>query len=478
MALPLAIYLIAVMLPITFNLGPLFLNSVRLVVLVMVVPLAIRLAMGHFGRIIWTDILFALHIAWAAVALAMNNPDKVITQIGSLGPEFLGGYLLGRAYIRTRQDFIQLCRWIMGMVLITLPFSLYESQTSHSPIIGLLERLPGVGSLAQVNIPSRLGLERSQAMTTHPIHYGLFASSAISLTLLGLRGVLDDGTRRLAALGITFTTFLSLSAGALLPMLMQFFLMLWAAVFDRTGRPWLILVLLTLAAYVTIDMLSNRTPIQVFFSYGTFSAHTAYWRSIIFEWGMVNVWANPIYGIGLNDWVRPWYMHSGSMDNFWLVMAVRYGLPGFLFLAAGYALAMWRIGRRDFTGDVELLRLRRAWMFTFVGLTFTLCTVHVWTTVYSFVFMLFGAGVWLLSATPERDPGQPSEQGVEPAFDRNVPPRHHRSGQRDAAGTSGPGDPARGSSPNLEQTASGLAPGAPSRDGPRYSRFPPTHRRS
>ena len=106
-------------------------------------------------------------------------------------------------------------------------------------------------------------------------------------------------------------------------------------------------------------------------SYATFSAHTAYWRSIIFDWGMVNVWANPIFGLGLNDWVRPRYMVSGSMDNFWLVVAVRYGIPGFALLAAGYLIALWKIGRRDFDGDQLLWQFRRAWMFSFIGLTFT-----------------------------------------------------------------------------------------------------------
>jgi hypothetical protein len=91
------------------------------------------------------------------------------------------------------------------------------------------------------------------------------------------------------------------------------------------------------------------------------------------------------------------------MDNFWLVMAVRYGIPGFLLIASGYLLALWQIGRRNLGGDLMLENQRRAWMFTFVGLTFTLCTVHVWTNIYSFVFMAFGAGMWFITATPDTE---------------------------------------------------------------------------
>ena len=135
-------------------------------------------------------------------------------------------------------------------------------------------------------------------------------------------------------------------------------------------------------------------------SYATFSAHNAYYRELIFEWGMVNVWAHPIFGIGLNDWVRPSFMHHSSMDNFWLVMAVRYGIPGFLLLAIGYLIVIFRVMRRDFAGQERMILLRRAWVFTFLGLTFTLCTVHIWTNIYSFVFFMFGAGVWFIFYTP------------------------------------------------------------------------------
>jgi hypothetical protein len=127
---------------------------------------------------------------------------------------------------------------------------------------------------------------------------------------------------------------------------------------------------------------------------------------------MINVWGSPIFGIGLNEWVRPFFMRSGSIDNFWLVNAVRYGIPGFLFLILGYLPTLWWIGRRNFDADQRLWLLRRAWMFTFAGLTLTLCTVHVWTSIYSFVFFLFGAGMWFLTTqvSPNQQTAEPFEQ--------------------------------------------------------------------
>ena len=453
---PIRIYLLAVMIPITFNIGPLFMTSLRVVLLVMILPLMLRLFLGHFGRVMAIDILFILHMGWAGIALAANNPEMVVTQMGSIGPEFLGGYLMARAYIRSRADFLALCRWLMMMVLFLLPFALYETRTGTPPIIQFLRSLPGVGSLHITNMEPRMGLNRVQGVMTHPIHHGLFASTVLTLTFVALRGVISTPMRYLVTIGVALCTFLSLSSGAILPILMQGFLIIWAMVLRNMQARWYLLLGLTALAYVVVDILSTRSPVQVFFSYATFSAHNAYWRGFIFEWGLKNVWANPLLGIGLNDWVRPDFMQfNNSVDNFWLLMAMRYGIPGFLLIAIGYAIGMVRVAFRDFRADPDLARLRLAWMITFVGLTFTLATVHVWTTVYSFVFFMFGAGMWFITATP----GPAAPRTAEPAAAR-------RAGTLPARGA-----PPPPSSPG-PQTPAATAP------GPRYTRFdgPPRRR--
>lgn len=393
--LPVALYLLTVVVPISFNLGPLVLTSMRVLLLIMVLPLLAQLFMGRYGRILAADILFLLHILWATIALSVNNPNQVVQQMGSVGVEFIGGYLMGRAYIRTPEAFAALCRWLVFLVLCTLPFALYEAKTGRPLIIEMLRRAH-MTNVAIVTIEGRMGLERVQGMFAHPIHYGLFCSVAFSLAFIALRDVTTTGWRYLSSILVAMCGFLALSSGALLAIALQMALILWATIFSRLPWRWWLLVGHFVLAYIIIDIFSNRTPLRVFMSYATFSAHNAYWRSIIFDWGMKNIWGSPIFGIGMNDWVRPWYMKSGSMDNFWLVMGVRYGIPGFLLLAAGYAWAVFGLMRRNFEYDPVLARIRRAWVFTFLGLSFTMSTVHIWTNIYSFVFFMFGAGMWLL----------------------------------------------------------------------------------
>jgi hypothetical protein len=397
--LPVVLYILSVVTPVTIQLGPLYMTATRAYVVIMFLPLLAMLFSGKHGRVMLTDILLMCHVVWMAVALQANNPDQMVTQVGSITPDFLGGYLMARVYIRTPGQFMALARWMGIIIVCLLPFALYESKTGVPIIIQTLKKLPLIGSYNNVGNPPRLGLERVQVVMVHPIHFGVLCSTVLSLTLVALQGALSTSRRRLTAGIVGFSAFLSLSSGAFLALLMQILLLGWYWAFRRTGFPWLLLTGWAAFCYIVIDMLSNRAPIQVFFSYATFSPHTAYWRGLIFEWGMKNVWANPLLGIGLNNWERPWFMFSGSMDNFWLLMAVRYGIPGFLFLAVGYGLALWRVGRRRFDGDARMLLLRRAWMLTMVGLTFSLCTVHIWTTIHSYVFFLFGAGMWFLTAT-------------------------------------------------------------------------------
>jgi hypothetical protein len=403
--LPLVVwlYLLAVVIPVGVSVGPLVLTGVRIVLIVMILPLLAQLFMGRFGKLFATDFLFIAHVLWTAVALAMNNPSQVIQQTGSVGMEFLGGYVLGRGYIRTREDFAALSKVLILFVLAMVPLALLETITGQVLLVDVLKKVPGMRTIGYALQERRFGLDRVPLGFSHPIHFGLFCSVTFSLCFVAMEGTFSTMRRWITGAIIAATGFLALSSGAILAITLQFALILWATMFAKVEKRWWILVGLFVLAYVVIDLLSNRRPVDVFMSYATFSAQTAYWRAQIFEWGMKSVWANPVFGIGLNDWIRPWYMYTNSVDNFWLLMAMRYGIPGFLTVTLGYVLVVYHVMRRDLRADPVLAVFRRAWVFTFLGLSFTLCTVHVWTSMYSFVFFMLGAGVWLIVAPTQED---------------------------------------------------------------------------
>lgn len=418
--LPVILFFLLILFPIEFNLGGLFMTGPRVLILVLIVPACLRLVTGQLGRILLTDVLFFLFAIWNIFTLFRNNPGQALSFGGSVALEMFGGYMLGRAYVKNPADFARTCIVLFSIIIITLPFALYESRTGIAPIPTIISGIPFLDSVNDFYndlAGRRLGLERSQVVFNHPIHYGLFCSTAFSLAFVGFKGILSQWARILLAFAVLLGVFFSLSSGAILPVVVQASLIFWAWAFRFVRSRWLIFGGVCVLLYIAIDSISNRTPLVVLLDYATFSSHNAYWRMMIFEWGMKNVWANPFWGIGLNDWERPWFMRSGSMDNFWLVNAVRYGILGFLLVAIGFALVYVRVMFRNLDSHDAIWSFRRAWVITLASLFLTLCTVHVWATAQAYVFFLFGAGVWLVWYRPpshcevedldQKDTGQP-----------------------------------------------------------------------
>ena len=401
-------YLFCTILPIGASIGPVVLTTQRVLMLIIIIPMWISIFSGRHGKLILPDILLPAHITWAALSLIVNNPDRALEQTGSVGLELLGGYAVGRVFIRNSQDFQLLCKAILVAICLMAPFAVFETLTGKPLILEIFRSIPGVFSSGIANSAPRLGLERVQLTFPHAIHFGLFCSTAVPLVMLGLKDVVSDFRRYLFTGVVLFSGFLSLSSGAYLAVALQLGLITWAFLLRNKRTRWHILIGLGVFAYVLIDVFSNRSPYQVFLSYATLNAHTAYWRDIILDWGMSNIIGSaergipgsPVFGLGLRSWVRPSFMSSGSVDNFWLVMGMRYGLPGVGLLLLGYFGGIYGVMRRDFSKDTEVARVRLAWVFLFLGTTFTLSTVHIWLTIYSYIFFLFGAGMWMVHATP------------------------------------------------------------------------------
>lgn len=397
------LYLLSIAFPIHFYLGGIFMTVTRVLLLVVSVPIAIRLFGGKMGRILPADWLLLIFSVWNIFILFIDSPSQALSFGGSYALEVFGSYLLARNYIRTPEQFIAACRGLFALLIFTIPFALYENRTGIAPIPTFIAKLPGLASWGDYyNMLSgkRLGLERAQVVFSHPIHYGLFSSSLISFALIAFKNPKKVFRRYILAALVCVGVVASVSSGAILPMVLQIGLLVWALIFRRVKSRWLILCGIIAFCYVVVDMLSNRTPITVFLSYATLSPETAYGRIYIFEWGMDNVWKHPFLGIGLNEWERP-YWKSSSMDNFWLLTAVRYGIPGFLMLGYAYAWLIWTAMRRDFGDGGPIWRLRRAWVFMQVGMILTLCTVDVWSTALSYIFFILGMGVWLILIQPD-----------------------------------------------------------------------------
>lgn len=180
------------------------------------------------------------------------------------------------------------------------------------------------------------------------------------------------------------------------------------------GGRWKLFAGLSLAAYVFLQLFTSRGAVVFLINKMTFSPQTGYMRLHIWTHGKAAVLDNPIFGIGLNDWPRPSWL-TASVDNFWLLTAMRHGLPGVGFLLGAFILHIVLILRVQKL-DQARQTIRVAYLVTLLGLMFTLCTVHIWNELVIFVMFYIGAGAFLYSTPPETGP----EPGKEPG--RTVQP--------------------------------------------------------
>ncbi len=401
-ALPVLLFFLAMMLPtaVSLNLAGLRLSAYRMVLIVMLLPMLVQLFSGHRGRAHIFDMLILAHCGWAVLALIKWGGLKQGIESGGIYTvECAGAYLLGRLYIRSYEDFEAVARAYVGLVLATLVFTLPEALTGiHILHDGISS---AVGGPRAPYIDPRMGLERTFGPFDHPILYGVFCASALSMSYFVLaKGQLTNIAGMIKVIGVVLATFVSASGGPYLVLIMQGFVAFWERAFRNIQIRWTVMFSLFAAAYVAIDLLSTKTPFHVFVNNFTFSKQSAYNRILTFDYGTAEIARYPLFGIGLGDWTRPAWM-SDSMDNFWLATAVRYGLPAF-FILIGLLLALvLKIGRRRALPP-HWRRARHAWAFTLFSITVAAATVHLWNTMFVLFFFLIGSGAWLLDAKPQK----------------------------------------------------------------------------
>jgi hypothetical protein len=394
-ALPVFVFVIGIVMPpeASLNLGGLRLSGYRIVLIATFLPCLFLLLTGARGRLIWADGLVLLHAIWALLALVRQaGLGQGIESGGIYVLESAGTYMLGRLYIQSYEDFRNLARFLVGVTVVLLVFTLPESLIGKHFIRDFFRSV--LGGPGAHYIEPRLGLTRAFGPFDHPILYGVFSAACLSVAFYVLAECkLWPLRRSFPVLAIVLATFLSLSGGPFVALGMQIAVIAWERVSQGVRFRWLGLLGVFAIIWCIISLLSNRNPILVFISYLTFSAQSAYNRVLIWEYGTAEIARHPLFGIGLGDWVRaPWM--SDSMDNFWLLTAVRYGLPAFAFLAAAICVLIITVAcRKGCPADV--LRARRAWGFTLFGLALAGCTVHLWNALFVLFFLILGSGVWI-----------------------------------------------------------------------------------
>lgn len=409
------IFIVTLFVPLRLDIATVSIYPSRLLLVVVFLPLLLRWLRSRdlSGR--FADSLVITHALWGALAIAVVHGFDRIQAIGIYPIEVIGCYLIGRMTVRDADTFQRICRLLFTLTALTIPLAVIEALTNRNIILDLL----GPYGVDRVYAGMRLGFHRAQVLFAHAILFGIVTGGSLSLAYYVVAYKKPPPLRVLAAMVPMVAGFFSLSSAALSVMTSQMALIAWDKVTGRTRNKWLILGLLFVIAYVVVDILSNRTPVEVFASYFTLSRGTAYTRIYQWDYSIDDVMRNWVFGIGFNSWDRPFWL-VGSIDNFWLATALRYGVPTVVLLLVAVVLIVKEVMSWEVV-DERTRQFRTGYFVLIVTFAFAAVTVHLWSeTFYLFMFFL-GCRTWIgaevgvaekASSAPERPMGYTRELPV------------------------------------------------------------------
>ncbi len=388
--------LLAMPLETSIRLGDLRLSPYRILLLLLFVPLVRELLYGGRFRVNWVDRLMVLHVACTACALALVHGTERLAKSGGIYMvETLGAYLLARCAIRSADEVFRLARVyvfiVIALMVVTIPESLMGQHYARDLARSVL------GGSPPDEMGKRFGLTRAYGPFDHPILCGLYCAASVSFAMYALRPRRGGFIGRAAALPLLLiSTAAAVSSGAFAAAGLQLAFCAWDRLTTALAGRWWILLIVSLAGLGGMSLLSSRSPAQVLMTTLALSRETAYTRMEIFNYGSLEVMRHPWTGIGFNDWQRPdWMPETGSVDHFWLLTAMRFGLPSMLALAGAVVAMVWSLSRvRHLSPDDHATRMMA--IAALLALALAGMTVHLWNALLSLFFFLIGAAVHLI----------------------------------------------------------------------------------
>ena len=343
-------------------------------------------------RFVWPDLLIVICTAWIWLASYMSSGEisTAIEMGGSHTLDIAFAYFLARAAIQSPRDVRLFLIWVAPGLAISSLIVFQEAVTHVRVLQNVASDITGVPNRMRDDV--RLGFMRGAGPFPHPILAGLFLASFLPLYLSsGIRG-----WPKWAGIAAAVGAFFTMSSAALLALIMGVLFWCYDWLSERfTNFSWKLFLAGSGILYATVELVSNSGFYSLMIRYASLNTATAYNRVLIWEFGTRNIARNPWFGIGYDDWDRPDWMHSGSFDHFWLIMALRFGIPASLLLIAATVGGASLVALKSSSYRTEDARLLRSIAISLVIFALGAASVSLWLSILVWFFMLLGIAVSL-----------------------------------------------------------------------------------
>lgn len=300
------------------------------------------LATGLRGRFAFTipDFLILGTTFWISVSLFLNHePTDALGSSVALATDIGLAYFFARAVFRTLRDVRIFLLLMMPGLLIIGSIMAVESIT-HTNIIQ-----PFFGNLTGQSVgwrhDERLGFMRARGPFPHPILGGIFLASFLPLFWMSGLSRIPRSAGSLAAI----LSFFTVSSAALLALTAATGLMIYNWLTERfSNLTWRLFFGGAAILIFALEFGTKSGSFNLLMRFASLNSYSAFNRVHIWRFGTRNVAENPWFGLGFNDWERPVWMKA-SIDHFWLLQAVQFGIATPLFMALATILAVLALMR-------------------------------------------------------------------------------------------------------------------------------------
>ena len=374
---------------INFAVGSIVLFPFRLV-LIAAIPWLLSRARGGTARAVAADWMILASTAWYFVSMMHNRGFAQGFESG--GRESLDlavAYFIGRTCLRTPDDIRRMLRLAFpGLALVGAVFA--AESISHRLLIWPL--FPTNAAVYQT-VQYRIGLMRAWGPFPHPILGGAFLGWFVALYW----SMRERPMLKWIGMAIGLCGLFSLSSGSMLQIILALASIIYIFVSRMLiGRvEWRPLVWSMVALLIAFQLFTEAGAAGMVVKYLTLNPATGYFRLLIWQFGSQSVMDHPFFGIGYEGYTRLSWMKTQSVDNNWLLIAMRFGLPAAItgMIPALYAIwssarAVHLLPRKD--ADVAL-----AMTVTLFGAWLVGWTVYYWITALAGYMLLVGGGVSL-----------------------------------------------------------------------------------
>jgi O-Antigen ligase len=335
-------------------------------------------------RFLSCDFLAAAMATWMIVAGLSSVGISALSSAGGDALDFLGGYMIARAYFFGRPALDTFIRVLRNFAFIVIMLAVADNMSGRLIVHETIAAIVHASNWPQAGL--RNNTVRAASTFDHAILFGVFCASTAAILLYWERGFL----RRSFAVGVClFGCILSQSSAALI----AFSIALASFTYDRLMRRyawrwnafWMVIGASSLA-FVAV----STNPLSWIISHLTLDPQTGYFRIMIWDAALSYIAQSPITGYAYELFNNN--IVDGSVDSIWLLNSLRFGVPMFFLFFLTNVTAFLPVKRQFRYGadDTYMDAMRRAFTLVLSMLMFSGLTVHFWNYMWMFWGLCIG----------------------------------------------------------------------------------------